>query len=124
MGVTLRDFFEYLHEKRVRLTIWREVTTHLQNEFLPTDVMEAPKKLTLDSGEEVSEEDIEEVIDTIYQDYIAPLQKKIVDLMDTELDEKLNELRAEKKEERKALEEGEPSDTPAEPPKLRKHQSK
>ena len=118
MAVTLRDFFEYLRERRSRLVIWRQLTTHLQNEFLSTDVDGPNKKLTLDNGEEISEEEIEEVIDTIFQDYIAPLQKKIVDLMDTELDEKLNELRAEKREERESAEEE------LAPAKLRKPKSK
>lgn len=116
MAVTLRDFFEYLRQKRAKLAVWRYITAHLQSEFLSTDVSGPSSTLSLDNGEPVSEEEIEEIIDTIYQDYIAPTEKKVVDLMDTELDEKLNELRAEKREER-TLEEGEPA-------KLRKRAKK
>lgn len=120
MAITLRDFFDYLRERRARLVIWRQVITYLQNEFVSTDADEAASKLTLDSGEEISEEEVEEVIDAIFRDHVAPLQKTIVELMDTELDEKLNQLRSEKREERSSAELA--KETP--PPKLRKRKSK
>ena len=101
MGITLRDFFEYVGRHKAKLVVYRQLTMHLQTEFLSTDSKPPTSVLQLDDGKgAISEDVVEEVIQELYYLKIAPIQKKIIELMDTELDDKLNELRAEKQEER------------------------
>jgi hypothetical protein len=100
MGVTLKDLFGHVRRNQAELVVWRRITSYLQTTFVSSDSMSAQETLKLDEGGAVSEELIEEVIDIIYRDHIAPKQKRIVHLMDTELDSALDRLRAEKEEAR------------------------
>lgn len=97
---TLKDLFVYVDRHKSELVVWRRITTLLQNEFLTSDTSSADQKLLLDDGRTVDEEIIEEVIQTVYRSHIAPAEQKVRDLLDSELDTALAELRAAKKEER------------------------
>lgn len=98
MGVTLKDLFEHVRENKARLVVYRQITAYLSREFVSSDAVSAKNKLKLDEGGVISEEIIEEVIDAIYRDLIAPAEKRIVTLLDTELDERLEQIRAKEKE--------------------------
>ena len=102
---TLSDLFGYVDRHKSSLVVWRRLTTLLQNEFLATDTSGAGQKLLLDDGRTVDEEVVEEVIQTIYRSHIAPAEQKVRDLLDSELDSTLADLRASKKEERQGEEE-------------------
>jgi hypothetical protein len=97
---TLSDLFSYVDKQKSELVVWRRLTTLLQNEFLATDTTGADQKLLLDDGRTVDEEVIEEVIQVIYRSHIAPAEQKVRDLLESELDSALAELRSAKKEER------------------------
>jgi hypothetical protein len=121
---TLKEFFEYVRRVKAELVVWRHVTAYLDSEFTSSDAMSAKSKLQMDDEDgngEIPEDLVQEVIDTIFTDHIAPRQKRLVHLMDTELDDALNKLRAEKEEERQ-LEE--PAEEEPKPAKLKKAKSK
>jgi hypothetical protein len=115
MGVTLKDLFGHVRKNQAELVVWRRITTFLQNEFISSDAVSARQVLKLDEGGEISEEQVEEVIDIIHRDHIAPMEKRVIHLMDTELDSALDRLRAEKEQSRQ---QDEAEQDESDPPKI------
>jgi len=113
MGVTLKDLFSHVRQNQAELVVWRRVTAYLQRTFVSSDAMSAQEVLKLDEGGTVSEDLVEEVIDVIYRDHIAPKETRIIHLMDTELDSALDRLRDEKEKSRQQEEDEEDEKPPA-----------
>lgn len=97
---TLRDLYEYVDRTKAQLVVWRHIAIYLQNNCVSSDAVAAKVDLQLDDGRPIPEDVVEDIIIQIRNGHVAGLEEKVRELLDTELDEQLELIRAEKKKER------------------------